>query len=259
MPTTHKYSDLPPSPVALRLLEFHVADHCNLRCQGCSHFSPSSPRRSRSLGDVQREVDAASRGLDPEFVHILGGEPLLNPELKDLLPLFRRAFPAATIKVVTNGLLVLRQSAMLLPALAAQEIALAVSIYPGLIVDRVRISAACASTGVPVEYWEQDTFLDFLDAEGRSDPAEARRACPMGDALNIREDRLYPCPVTAWADLGGGSVVTDDGVPLTAPGQQLREVLSLNRTTSKCRHCRPKPPRVAHSQGNRSPFFSAWQ
>ena len=44
----------------------------------------------RSLGEVSR-------------VHFTGGEPLLHPQLADMVGDFRTAFPAAEIVIVTNG------------------------------------------------------------------------------------------------------------------------------------------------------------
>lgn len=68
---------------------------CNLNCRFCEY------------GDVDRKLSLDRRGLEliadeygPEKVNIMGGEPLLHPNLKDMLELF----PKCTVQ--TNGLLV---------------------------------------------------------------------------------------------------------------------------------------------------------
>ena len=49
-------------------------------------------------------------------VHFTGGEPLLHPQLADMVSDFRTAFPAAEIVVVTNGILLAAQLDALLDA-----------------------------------------------------------------------------------------------------------------------------------------------
>lgn len=230
----------------IRLLEFHVAHDCNLTCAGCSHFSPLAARQDVSAEELERDVRAAAAALQPAFVHILGGEPLLNRELPRLLALVRAAFPLAAIKVVTNGVLFPRTSPDLCAAMLASGVTLAVSIYPGVKVDRAAIESRCAAAGLPFEFWEQDTFLEFFDPEGRQDPAAARRQCPMGDACNVRDGRIFPCPVAAWADLGGLPYEPGDGVPLDGTAGDPASVLSDARITSQCRHCRPDAVRRPH-------------
>lgn len=240
----------------VRLVEFHVAHHCNLTCQGCSHFSPSAPARLIPMQEIVNQFRLAGDRLDPEFIHLLGGEPLLHPDLTSILPWARRSFPRATIKLVTNGVLLKRRAKELIPVITAAGIVIAVSIYPGVKVDREGIAQACSAAGAQVEFWVQDTFIDFLDLTGTSDPVAARAACPMGDALNVRGDRLYPCPVTAWADFGGAAQSPSDGISLLDSAATIAAVLDRGRVTSKCHYCRAVPLRRPHRMGDRAPLLS---
>jgi ribonuclease HI len=242
--------------VRIRLVEFHVAHHCNLTCQGCSHFSPSAPARTIPSEEIVNQFRLAGARLDPEFVHILGGEPLLHPDLKSILPWARCNFPKATIKLVTNGVLFNRRARELIPVISAADIVVAVSIYPGVAVNREAITQTCAAANAKVEFWVQDTFVDFLDLAGASDPVAARADCPMNDALNVRGDRLYPCPVTAWSDFGGAPQMPGDGISLHDSAATLAAVLDRRRVTSKCHYCRPVPLRRPHAMGDRKPFLA---
>ena len=241
--------------VRVRLLEFHVVDHCNLQCSGCSHFSPSAPKRNVSAAEIERELRAATRSMAPQWVHVLGGEPTLNPELPALLPLFRAYFPDAGIKLVTNGSRFGRVKRRLLPVLAEQRIALSVSRYPEIALDWAEIERDCAAAGVELEIWDQTTFMDFLDPTGTSDPVEARAHCAMEGCLNVRDGVLYPCPVAAWPDLAGGRLVVDDGISLGAGADALAAILDTTRLTSMCRYCLPRPARMPHVQGDRRPLL----
>jgi cyclic pyranopterin phosphate synthase len=236
----------PTGKVPFRLIEFHVVHHCNLTCVGCSHFSPQAKVRFVTEEEVSRDAELAAARIKPTFVHILGGEPLLHPRLAGLAPIFRRSFPEAKIKVVTNGVLVPRVSEALVAALREHDIMLSVSLYPASGVSRERVEILCRSKKITVEFWVQDTFLDFIDPTGSSNPFAARAACPMEDACNVRAGRIYPCPVTAWADFGGFQLDCNDGVSLSARPEEIASVLDRRRITSFCRFCKASPTRVSH-------------
>lgn len=240
----------------VRLLEFHVVDHCNLQCRGCSHFSPSAPKRNVTARELEPELALAARGMTPDWVHVLGGEPTLNPNLPGLLPLFRAHFPAAGVKLVSNGSRFGRVKERLLPVLAEQQIALTISRYPEIPLDWDEIAHDCRAAGVALEIWDQSTFMDFLDPTGTTDPVEARAHCAMEGCLNVRDGVLYPCPVAAWPDLAGGNLVLDDGIPLTAGTAALAAILDTTRLTSMCRYCLPRPARMPHVQGDRRPLLA---
>ena len=232
--------------LSLRLVEFHVAHHCNLTCSGCSHFSPPAPPSIIDVESIGRDVALAGRLLEPSFVHILGGEPLLHPALPELLPIFRRWFSRASIKFVTNGVLLPTCADRLLPVLAALNITLSVSIYPSTRSIVPRISQISMAAGVALDLWQQDTFLDFLNPAGDSDPIQARRHCSFEGACNIRDGRVFPCPISAWGDFGGLGFSPDDGIPLETPLENLKRILDCGRVTSACHNCAVHSKRIPH-------------
>ncbi|WP_272797124.1 radical SAM protein [Butyrivibrio sp. DSM 10294] len=91
----------------LPYLEFHIADHCNLNCANCEHYSglvktpvfPDFAKFSQDLNRLKLFFDEIS------LIRILGGEPLLNPEIEDYIKLVGSVYPNAMIHIVTNALL----------------------------------------------------------------------------------------------------------------------------------------------------------
>ena len=77
-----------------------ITDRCNLRCQGC-WVTPSSPPRELSLEEMDRIV-AACRSQGSSFFGILGGEPLLHPDLFRLMA----NHPDCYFQLFTNGTLI---------------------------------------------------------------------------------------------------------------------------------------------------------
>ena len=234
--------------VRLRVLEFHAVHHCNLVCEGCSHFAPDAPRQHVDATRFRDSVAAAAERLRPTWVHLMGGEPLLHPHLCQLLIDLQLGFPDAVRKVVTNGTLMAGAAECIYNTLAATDTVVAVSVYPNVTIRSGVIEARCRSHGIALELLEQFTFLDFLDLTGQSDPLEARLNCPMEGAANVRDDTLFPCPVTAWGQFVGLPTGPAEGVPLSAAVSELAWLLSRRRITSCCRFCRPRPARFPHRQ-----------
>jgi cyclic pyranopterin phosphate synthase len=86
-------------------LEYSVSYHCNLRCAGCSHLSPFSEKRFPSLQSFQADIIKLSEGLHASEIRLLGGEPLLNPEISAYIKVAKESGIADIVTVTTNGLL----------------------------------------------------------------------------------------------------------------------------------------------------------
>jgi len=75
-----------------------VTNRCNLKCKGCWVEQTREPQQL-SLAQMQGIVDTA-RKYDSKFFGILGGEPLLHPELFTLFD----SNPKAYFQLYTNGM-----------------------------------------------------------------------------------------------------------------------------------------------------------
>lgn len=118
----------------LPYLEYHVADHCNLNCKYCTHYSPLVPQPvyteyeqfAADLRQLKKYI------IDIGVIRILGGEPLLNPELGRFIELTRELYPASIITVVTNGMLIDRLEPSLIEAMKRNMAFFHISFYPPL-------------------------------------------------------------------------------------------------------------------------------
>ena len=118
----------------LPYLEFHVADHCNLNCKYCTHYSPLVTEPVFTDYDsFAEDLSGLKRFIrDIGVVRILGGEPLLNPELPAYIRLVRRLYPSAIITVVTNGLLLRKIDQELMECMKKEMAFFHISFYPPL-------------------------------------------------------------------------------------------------------------------------------
>lgn len=88
-------------------IEVNLADHCNLNCQCCDHFSPIAPPTWLDFDQYVKDLKRLSELTDNKIglIKLQGGEPLLNDRLIDYMRVTREIFPNAFICLFTAGLL----------------------------------------------------------------------------------------------------------------------------------------------------------
>lgn len=90
-------------------IELHISDKCNLNCRGCTHFSPLFDDVGAVLENKMADIKQLKKIFsDILRIDVLGGEPLLNPQLKEYIVELRRELPKTFIQIYTNGLLIPR-------------------------------------------------------------------------------------------------------------------------------------------------------
>src|ERR1700722_2740755 len=89
-------------------LELNVVEHCNLSCRSCSHLSPVMPKRRIETGSLEHDLTVLGRYYHATWLKLVGGEPLLHPNVADLADEIRRSGVADGIYLTTNGVLLPR-------------------------------------------------------------------------------------------------------------------------------------------------------
>lgn len=208
--------------VATRSLESHVVDHCNLTCAECCSLSPLLPPRVTTPEALARDLELAARVLAPRVLKLVGGEPLLHPDLVELLRVARRSSIAPKLSLTTNGLLLKRMPDAFWELLDA----LTISVYPAPALPRSTIAWVedkAAELAVTLNWKAQDRFVIMSLPEPREDPAETTAVyerCWLRERCHLVHDaRFYTCtrPVHFHGLLGDRFDLAEDGLPLANP------------------------------------------
>ena len=184
--------------------EVHITDHCNLNCKGCAHFSNLCKPTFADLGEFTADMNRMA-GLFSAVkqIYLLGGEPLLHPQVADFVRVARKAFPKTRIYLMTNGTLVTRMAADVWDALAETGVILLCDSYPiGLPVEE--INTLGREHGVKIEWTvaRKEFFKIPIDPEGGHDATVSFYGCQgFNNCPIIRDGRLYPCAYAAFADV----------------------------------------------------------
>lgn len=117
--------------ITVPALEWHITDACNLTCEGCAHFSNHGHSNLFSMSEIESWYATWSKRIAPERIAILGGEPLLNKQVTDIVRMTRQYWnsPATGyFELVTNGFLMHRYPD-LPKALADADCTLSISMH----------------------------------------------------------------------------------------------------------------------------------
>lgn len=180
----------------LYLLEYHIAEHCNMNCKSCFHFSNLA--KKAEFGDFEqyvRDLIRLSRLFSNiKHLHLMGGEPLLNPELPQFIHVTREIFPNTTIHILTNGILISKMSKALLEAIQVCDVRVRVSIYQPMIKKREGIIAFLKEN--QIKHWVSDPYLHFakyLNPTGDSNPKKVVAGCPASRCTFLSKGRIARC------------------------------------------------------------------
>ena len=230
--------------VQTRSLEAHVVDHCNLTCAQCCSLSPLLPRWLAEPAALERDLAHAARLLQPRVFKLVGGEPLLHPQLVELAQLARRSRIAPRISVTTNGFLLPRAPDELWRAVDGFTI----SLYPApsLSADAVAVISAQAERFAVRLNWKRQTHFVTLDRPARSDDTSAVRAiyddCWLRERCHLlRDGRFYTCtrPPHLQTLHGDRFDFAGDGIALDPDGGAAPLLAYLGRAQplEACAHC----------------------
>lgn len=184
-----------------RYIETHVMNGCNLKCKGCTHFSNLFPTEAAvPLERFERDITRLKEICDIKTLRLLGGEPLLHGELLGFLEIAREKFPYSDIRVVTNGLLLDKQSEELLAYMREHEILFDISWYPPILPRKEEILSFLNSRKIKYHAFQTEIheFSRCLTLSDTHDPKISQIKCGSRYCTILRDGKLYKCPIAAY-------------------------------------------------------------
>lgn len=230
--------------------EVGISEHCNLNCKGCSHFSPISPKYNMPFELYCNDLQQLSKVFHGKAkrIHIMGGEPLLHPQLNDILTQTRNCFPKAKIRLVTNGKLYHTLTAGFWEVCRKNHIIISPTKYP-YDIDYDDFKRIAKSNHVRYQYMNGLKRIKKLkkypfDLTGSQSAQESFRLCTQANqCITLKNGRLYPCSTAAYADIfnqyyNENLIVSEMDCVNIYETQNAQEILKkLARPIPFCRYC----------------------
>lgn len=195
--------------VLLPYLEMDISYACNLRCDGCSHYSNYALSGVVRLPDARAWLETWIKRLHPVRFRMLGGEPAINPDAAHIIRAAAEILPHTQRSMVSNGLL-LHKRDDILDALAATGTALDLSLHDRepetrAELNRIRDKAMGMGIGCTIIEAQPDEFTHLYRGEGKDilpyadeRPFSAWACCEEKNCACIHEGLLWKCPPLAF-------------------------------------------------------------
>jgi len=185
--------------------EVNLANHCNLNCQCCNHFSPIAKKEFLDIKQYKNDILRLRELFGEEGigrVMLLGGEPLLNRNIIEVMRLTREIMDKAVIYIITNGVLLPKMENDFWESCRELNIHIKFTRYPinfdyDYWVDYAnkRGITMVDETGEKVKSTYRLPFCE----RGGLDPIKNYMKCyHANQCIVLRDGRLYTCPMSAW-------------------------------------------------------------
>lgn len=180
------------------VIEIYITNQCNLTCNNCNRFNNYNFSGHYSWQKNQQAILDWGKRITAPTITIIGGEPMLHPDLYEWCHLVTTAWPDRPVTIQSNG--TVQHPRSLEIKFGFRNIGASASLHhAGLtklilknrfysqhsIVDNTEFTD-CALI-------DQGTHFDVHD----SDPVPAFNACAMSHSHTIFEGQLYKCPMVA--------------------------------------------------------------
>lgn len=226
-------------------LELLVVEHCNLSCSYCNHAAPLMAEWFADPDRVYRDFSIVAKYYRPRFVKILGGEPLLHPQLVQVIEAARATGISEHFTLTTNGMLLPAASDALWEAVDEVEISLYSGIrYPDSMLPLAMDKAK--AFGKKLTVFHYDRFRATFSLKGSANPAlisNVYAACKIANVWGchaIRDGYFHKCPQSIYtARLTGKSAETDQLAIVDSSDFQhtLLQYLNSPEPLAACTHC----------------------
>lgn len=177
-------------------LETHLCDHCNLNCKGCGHCSPLVTKET--FADIKvfaKDIKTLSKKLDINKIRLMGGEPLLHPDICKFVVVTRKAYPNAIIKIVTNGILIPQMPEKFWQTLRENRIFIDLSKYPPCAEKFDSYLDIIKKNNVQIDrISDASQFFNQVNIKGDSPIVETFNNCLSKYCVNLWRSKLYTCP-----------------------------------------------------------------
>lgn len=239
------------TPLKRLRFETAIVRHCNLKCKGCDHFSPVAEKRFMSTDVYEKDMKRLSElfNHDAEYITLLGGEPLLHPDIVKFIVISRMYFPDTMLQIATNGLLLRTMSEDFWEACRKYKVEIMVTKYP-INLDYLELGKFVEAKKTKYKYLGSSeagrSLWHFpLDLNGKQKPMDSFTKCRNANSCHTLDNgRMYTCSIAPNIDDFNKyfdkniQLMDADGVDIHAEGMTGEYILKrLAAPMPFCRYC----------------------
>lgn len=188
------------TPSKFLRMEVSLAEHCNLNCKYCGHFSSIAESEFIDVNQLERDMMRMSYLLNgkSDKIYLLGGEPLLHKQISVCIKIIRRCFPESRLVILTNGLLLNNMNDDFWKVCRDGSVEINITKYP-IKIDFDKIVQKLDAEGIYHDYQrksnEKCTFNKYtLDLKGEQDAYHSFTHCNKANQCHlVKKGKIYTC------------------------------------------------------------------
>ena len=255
-------------------LEIMIINACNLSCKGCTTFSDLKHSGYVPWNLGRSWLEPWTDRIQIQAIGLMGGEPLMNPELKQWLTGIRELLPTTQIRFVTNGLLIHKNWWVLdlLDDLGNSVLKVSKHVNDSRLDDSINhifssrnwnpirehnIDRWICDSGLRFQISQPTTFLktflgEFHEAmPHNNDPVEAFSICVQKRCPLLLDGKIWKCGTLAltpkilerfhWPNKDAWKPFITSGLDVTCTDAELsRFIKNFGKPHTSCRQCPTK-------------------
>ncbi len=222
-------------------IEIHVVNHCNLNCFGCAHFSNICKPYEIEIKEFEKNVSIVTEKVNYKLLNILGGEPLLHPNIDILCDKARKICPNIIITLTTNGILLPQMKEKFWQSLKRNNIQIRLSIYPYTMKKGRKLIDLIHKNEVKIwDIWDGRKFYLRKTKYFHNNAEKTWKNCDAKICHQIYKGKLYICPISAYGNFYNNyfnkNFYFDDGIDIYKnSSEQIYNF--LNKSSPNCATC----------------------
>jgi hypothetical protein len=211
-------SQMKPRPIEEFGFEVNLADHCNLDCQMCDHYSQLAEKQFVDFDCFERDMVRMGQLFNHKvgLITLLGGEPTLHKDIIKCMAITRREFPdPAELIILTNGLLLLRlensPQGNIWEAIKKYNFHITVTVYP-INLDYEALEKKAIEYNIPlgmssnIHAKQRTKIIKISDKHTLDLFGNVEKHCFIDclyfNKFNVLKDgRFYMCPISAHSGI----------------------------------------------------------
>ncbi len=228
----------------LHYVEVHLTDHCNLNCIACTHYSSIASPQFENIQKFNTNMKMLSKKLRFNRIRLLGGEPLLHPNVSDFIKITKKHFPKSHICVCTNAILLPSMSELFWQTCRDCNVTIDITDYPSEkqkeisyyaeIISKNKVAFGGAHNG--------NKRVVFHNPSGSSNKKISFQRCVIKykNVILLKGNRIFNCPKTAYIGIYNKyfnkHVAQDKGINIYFNSSKSIKTY-ISKPTETCKYC----------------------
>lgn len=250
--------------INLDYIEFWATRHCNLNCKGCSSCSPLMSEWFLDCSSLEKDLRRLKTlGINILNINILGGEPLLHPELPKIFSLVKEIYPSTKLGLLTNGLLLPKMPANFWRACRECDVMLKVTCFPIMSANtRLELEEILKRNNLRYHLTDKKLFNKILVLNNHDSLENIVKNCGCNKAYNLFGGFVSRCTVPMVVRELNACFNVDFitagrlDIYSVRDGQEIIDFLET--PNEACLNCSVKTQKVAWEKADLSPKLNDW-